>query len=421
MNQSNISRLATFLFAGLVVTLAGCTTQTVKRVNVEPAEHAEREIPASQLLNVNISVFDPNVPEDLEAQEEQNIYPGVRDTEARYMPYNLRRTLQDTGHWGAVRVVPEPIETSELLVTGKVLHSDGELLKLKVQAKDATGRVWLDKVYDQKTARLSYTPEAQATQNDPFQGIYNQISNDLLEARRDISTQEVENIRQVSEVRFAADLAPESFAPYLSVEGDRYKLKGLPAANDPNVQRIAQIRERDYALIDALDQHYGLFYQQVDPAYDEWRSSSYREVVQLRELRQQALSRKLLGAAAVIAGVVGSVQGSGTSAAVASQAGIIGGAVLFGSGLQKGRESELHAEALKELGQSLESDVKPRVVELEGQTVTLSGSAEAQYEEWRRLLRQIYAAETGFHVSSESSAGSGAARPGQPEQQPEDL
>ena len=31
----------------------------------------------------------------------------------------------------------------------------------------------------------------------------------------------------------------------------------------------------------------------------------------------------------------------------------------------------------------------------EGETVELSGSAEAQYKEWRVLLRRIYASETG--------------------------
>jgi len=402
MHKSRQNRSAVFLLSALFVVLAGCTTQTVKKVNVEPAQHAERDIPPAELLNVNISVFDSNVPVDIEEREKRNIYPGVRDTEARYMPYNLRRTLQDTGHWGAVRVVPEEIETSELLVTGKIMHSDGELLKLKIVATDATNRVWLDKTYDQQTARLSYTPEATAVQKDPFQGIYNQIANDLLEVRRDISSQEIVEIRRVSEVRFAADLAPESFNPYLTKKGERYKLLGLPAADDPNVQRIARIRDRDYALIDALDQHYGLFYQQVDPAYDEWRSSSYRETVKLQELRKQALSRKLLGAAAIIAGIVGVIEGGGQTASIASQGAIIGGGVLVASGIQKGRESELHAEALKELGQSLESDLKPRVVELEGQTVTLSGSAEAQYEEWRRILREIYAAETGFATTSES-------------------
>jgi len=35
------------------------------------------------------------------------------------------------------------------------------------------------------------------------------------------------------------------------------------------------------------------------------------------------------------------------------------------------------------------------VVELEGQTRRLTGSAEEQFREWRRLLREIYSREIG--------------------------
>lgn len=402
MTHFSMQRLLPLTAVLCMALVSGCVSQSVKRVNSAPAEHAEREIPASQLLNVNIAVFDPNVPEDIEARKKQKIYPAVRETEARYMPYNLRRTLQDTGHWGAVRVVPEEIESSELLVTGKVLHSDGELLKLKVIAKDATGKVWLDKIYDHQAAGLSYT-DAKAADNDPFQGLYNRVADDLLEARRKLSATDIVNIRRVSELRFAADLAPQSFDPYLAQSNGRFSVRGLPADSDPNVQRIARIRDRDYALIDALDQHYSLFQQQVDPAYDEWRAANYQETIKLRELEKQALSRKILGAVAVAAGIIGaneSRKAGSTTGSIASTGAIVGGAVLIASGIEKGRESELHAEALEELGNSLESDVKPRIVELEGQTVTLTGSAEAQYEEWRRILREIYASETGFAASS---------------------
>ena len=36
------------------------------------------------------------------------------------------------------------------------------------------------------------------------------------------------------------------------------------------------------------------------------------------------------------------------------------------------------------------------VVNVEGQERRLTGTAEAQYESWRKLLRDIYKAETGF-------------------------
>jgi len=35
-------------------------------------------------------------------------------------------------------------------------------------------------------------------------------------------------------------------------------------------------------------------------------------------------------------------------------------------------------------------------VEVEGQTRRLTGNVEEQYREWRRMLHEIYSAETGF-------------------------
>lgn len=69
---------------------------------------------------------------------------------------------------------------------------------------------------------------------------------------------------------------------------------------------------------------------------------------------------------------------------------------MFASGLKKQTQSEIHVEALHELNTSFEADLKPKVIEVKGRAVTLTGSAEAQYENWRHLLRQIYIQETGL-------------------------
>ena len=37
---------------------------------------------------------------------QKGIRSAVRKSEARYIPIHLRNTLQSTGQWGAVRVVP---------------------------------------------------------------------------------------------------------------------------------------------------------------------------------------------------------------------------------------------------------------------------------------------------------------------------
>jgi hypothetical protein len=55
----------------------------------------------------------------------------------------------------------------------------------------------------------------------------------------------------------------------------------------------------------------------------------------------------------------------------------------------------VHADALKELTQSFQAEVSPQVVEVEGHTLRLTGTAEDQYREWRKLLKQLYLEETG--------------------------
>ena len=75
---------------------------------------------------------------------------------------------------------------------------------------------------------------------------------------------------------------------------------------------------------------------------------------------------------------------------------VLGGAAAIKSGMDKRSEASIHRESIEELGTSFSSEARPLVVEVEGETVKLTGSAEAQYEQWRVLMRQIYASETGL-------------------------
>ena len=95
---------------------------------------------------------------------------------------------------------------------------------------------------------------------------------------------------------------------------------------------------------------------------------------------------------------------------------VIGGIYAFRSGLDKRSEIKVHAESLRQLGDSFQSEVQPMVVDVEGRTLQLKGSAEQQYAEWRQLLRELYENETGLPataaavpvsiVSSSSNPGS---------------
>jgi hypothetical protein len=74
---------------------------------------------------------------------------------------------------------------------------------------------------------------------------------------------------------------------------------------------------------------------------------------------------------------------------------LIGGQV-FVSGINISSQAEMHRTAIQELSESFDNEMKPLVMEFQGKTYELTGSAEEQYRQWRELLRRIYRAETGL-------------------------
>ncbi len=81
------------------------------------------------------------------------------------------------------------------------------------------------------------------------------------------------------------------------------------------------------------------------------------------------------------------------------------------AGFSRRSEASLHVEAIKELSESFGSEAAPMVIDVEGQTRRLTGTAAAQYESWRRLLKEIYEAETGFPASVEVGSPAREAEP----------
>src|SRR5690606_34004711 len=107
---------------------------------------AQTQIPEDQLLDVAVRNFDPGIPEELADDEEalakKRIFPDIRRAESRYIPTMLRSTLESSGQWGAVRVVPSNVEFVDVIVTGKIVESTGARLALDISVSDSTGRIW---------------------------------------------------------------------------------------------------------------------------------------------------------------------------------------------------------------------------------------------------------------------------------------
>ncbi|GAB5497880.1 MAG: hypothetical protein PsegKO_01910 [Pseudohongiellaceae bacterium] len=390
--MKSLSTVSTLL---LLSVLTGCATHTVKTTSYTPVIQSTENIPEELLLDVGISLFDPGL-DELENEDEEITNGQIRVAESRYAPYLLASTLQRSGNWGIVRLLPNDASPMDVQIDGTILRSNGEEMVVRVDVSDSTGRHWYTREYEEVISQFSYDP-AQRQQNDPFQVLYNNIANDLLAYRQNnLTAQRVQAIRTVSEMLFAQRFSEEAFAEYLTRDRDGYyQIASLPAENDPLLQRIRQIRERDFMFIDTVQDYYATFTRQMRLPYDSWREQSYHETIALRELRDSARRRFIAGTAAVIGGLAAATQGGNYATQAGGAVGVGAGAYLIKSGFDKQAEARMHMEALEELGQSLESEVAPRVINLEDRTITLSGSVEEQYDQWREILADIYAAEMG--------------------------
>ncbi|MGQ0834658.1 MAG: hypothetical protein ACT4O5_06985 [Gammaproteobacteria bacterium] len=400
------------LYAGLggafaLAALGGCMTNEVKPLEKINAVQAKVEISQAELLDVGIRTFDPGIPSELAGDEDKlakkRIYPDIRQAESRFIATMTRDTLERSGQWGAVRVVPAGAEFVDVLIAGTIVESTGKRLAIDVSVSDSTGRVWFaDKRYESLADIGSYKTDAALKARDPFQNVYSQIANDMVAARDRLLADERRSIRRVTELRFASDLAPEAMGSYLAKDSKGFtRIARLPADNDPFSERIERIRERDAGVIDTVNTYYASFADQMRDSYGSWRRTSYDEIDKEERLRSQARTRTILGAAAVLASVFvpGQCQTYDYNCrrieSATRTAGALGGTAAVLSGLKKYADARVAAQAVKELSQSFQAEVAPQVVDVEGRTLRLTGSAEEQYREWRKLLRELYLEETG--------------------------
>ena len=391
--------LGATMLAGLL--LGGCVSQTVRSVDMTPPQQAVSTVQEHLLLDVGVAIFDPNVPEDYDEQIEQNIAPDVRRAEANYIAYYLKNLLQTTGNWGAVRVVPRSTNAVDLVVSGSILHSDGERLELAVAVADASGRVWFAKSYKALASKYAYDPSV-PIDVDPFQALYRRVADDMAKHLHALDDDQITRIRRIAEMKFAQDFSPGAFAEHVEeTRSGETVLVRLPAENDPMLSRVRRVREREYVFIDTLDEYFAEFHASMQSPYQDWREATFDESIARQQLLAQSRARTIAGIISIAAGIAAQTSENSTTQ-TAGTVGIIGGAMILKSGLAKRAEAKIHADVLQELGTSAEAEIVPYTMELENQTVRLSGTVDAQYEELRRILRVLYYEEIGLAVPEDT-------------------
>ena len=387
------------LVAAALAMLAGCVTMgtTTTRPSVgpgsAPAAGAPDVVYEGVRLDVIVPVFDPGLPEDPDDYEKEDVWPELRRAEAnRFFAVALKQALQDTQVFGDVRVSPDTEATGDLYVMGRIEKSNGQDVKIAIEAVDISGKRWMRKRYRHRVKEHFWRDPRNAGM-DPYQPVFDEAAEDVAALVEKRSSRELAELRHIAEIRFAKSFSEAAFAEYVEERGRRVTLTALPDRNDPMLERTRAIRVREGLFMDRMQTHYAAFAQRTDAGYAAWQEHSLTEVKARNEARGRALVQGVLGAALAVGGAYAAVKGGrdyNSGQEVAGITAAIAGAVLISKSFESSAEGRVHADALTELGESLDVEVASQVVELEGTTAELTGDAREQFRQWRSFLRRIF-------------------------------
>ncbi|MBT8066529.1 MAG: hypothetical protein KJO09_04765 [Gammaproteobacteria bacterium] len=306
-------------------------------------------------LNISIATFDPGVPGDYSIHQDLDVFPKIREIESLFLPFVLRQALVDAGDWGAVRVVPESDDSAELLITGAIVHSDGERLAVSLRAVDARGEQWLGASY--------FTEES-------YEDLFRRFVVDLAGIRDSLDDGTLSGIVDLSLMRYSAELVPDAFSDYFEQmpEGG-YRLVRLPAEGDPMMARIHRVRSVEFVMTDAIDEKYRELHEEVDSVYEIWRKyrrwyASFRnEEAQRNELRESNATK--------------------------------GSYTQLRSVYDNYRMDRLAAQEQDKWIVGFNNETAPVIERMDQRIAEMNGWVEDGYLEWTRILSELFEIESG--------------------------
>ena len=307
-------------------------------------------------LNISVAIFDPGIPEDRSVHRDLEVFPRVRKIEALYLPFVLRNVLTSQQEWGAIRVVPDTDTAAELLINGRIVRSDGNLLEVMIRAVDASGRVWVERNFS-------------GPAND--EDIYNDIAAALLGARDTLDAKALRNVIEISLLRYAQLLAPAAFDDYLQqVDDASFAIKRLPASNDPMLVRIERLRGVEYVFTDAVDAKFRELSADVETVYELWRE--YRR--QFNRFKREESLR------------------ANTSRSDWPRD-------SYEALLERYEQYKWDRQAIEEQENwaiGFENEMGPTITAIEERVAELEGWVEDRYAEWQRILEELFELETAL-------------------------
>lgn len=393
---------ATVFLTGCAAGGAGLSAPTVGPQSSSSYTKAKvKELPAIQKpkLDIIIPVFDPGLPDDPETYKEAGIWPELRRAEATRFAYKMKLALENSGVFGAVRVMPDTTATGDLYVVGKINESNGEQVAIDLQVYDISGKRWLNSSFDHEVA-ADFHSNIRNEGKDPYDPVFKKAADRIVEKLKSQKDGDLRKVQALTDLRFGASFSEQAFSPYMKVQGGKVSLLGYPDADDSMLNRVKAIRVRDQLFTDRMQPHYEQFNQKMEDSYVIWQKQSFNEVKAAHEAKMKAVGSAVAGVALIAVAVLSAIAGARSDTYGGATAGTTGaivagqvGAGLLGQGMKMNEESKFHQDALDELGSSIDGEMAPQVVNFEKTTMQLTGSAKEQFAQWRTFLKSMYEQE----------------------------
>ena len=420
--MTNFRRVITILISASIV-LSGCQTtgsgkgiDTLIGPKLSSWFEKEREAkidPEKPRLDVVVPVFDPGLAlnEGLKSQNDDSaegfgtetqsdgVWPELRRAEANRFALKLKEALEKTGAFGAVRVTPDKTATADLYVQGKIINSNAEEVEIEVEVTDITGEVWFTRHFEHEVQE-DFHKHHRNKGKDVYDPVFKKAADRIAVELEEHDKAALLNIQNVTELRFGANLLDNAFVNHIKLEDGIFKVESFPAENDPMLMRTRAVRVRDQLFIDGLQENYEQFNLEMEPSYLVWQEQSLQEIAAKREQQAKATGEAAaavgLFALAILAAAAGANSSDVSSSALSSTGAIVAGAAgahFLQKSFQTSEEAKVHRDALGELGQSVDMEMGPRVVEFENKTIELTGDAKEQFIQWRAFLKKMYTVE----------------------------
>ena len=362
------------IIAQLLISLAAFSASLANAVAAPESLDSEQEKPVilvassergvvtlSSDLDIGITISS-----DIPLQSGTAMEGAFRETEAQLLGAKQRLIFEGTGRWGVVRLYPQPSLIPQLMLDLVVLQSDGRQLRVHATLTGVHGDTLLSETYlEYASSEDVLTVGSEA----PFTDLFHRIHNDVA-TKVALMPESEDYLRQLSFLRYAQQLAPDAFEDYLSHDGVSWQLRRAPAEQDPMYQRIAKLREYELLFVDTIDEQLTSALREIDTAYRLWLRASKEQLDWLEKRRARGVN----------------AEGFTDDSAFARYQAVYAAY----------RSLKIHEQELFELVLDLESESRSTALAVEETVVTLEGTLEQQYREWREALAKIMMLENVF-------------------------